>query len=204
MPTPRADLSGGVDVAGILRATGALLEGHFLLTSGRHSPQYLEKFRILQRPQDTEALCGMIADAFRGAGVQAVSGPTLGGVIISYEVARQLGLRAVYAEQGEGSTRVFRRDFETIHAGERVLVVDDVLTTGGSVNQVIDTVRKAGGEVIGVGILVDRTNGRVDFGVPFFACEQRDVPSYAPEECPQCAAGVPAAKPGGGARFSTP
>lgn len=193
-----------VDVPGILRATGALLDGHFLLTSGRHSPQYLEKFRILQRPPETEALCGMIADAFRSAGVQAVAGPTLGGVIISYEVARQLGVRAVYAEQGEGTSRVFRRDFETVHSGERVLVVDDVLTTGGSVNQVIAVVRRSGGDVIGVGILVDRTNGKVDFGVPFYACEQRDVPSYTPEACPQCAVGVPMVKPGGGARVPAP
>ncbi|MBI4497208.1 MAG: orotate phosphoribosyltransferase [Chloroflexi bacterium] len=203
MPTPRADLSGGVDVAGILRATGALLEGHFLLTSGRHSPQYFEKFRVLQRPQETAALCSLIAHAFRDAGAQAVAGPTLGGVIISYEVARLLGVRAVYAEPGDEKTRVFRRDFETVHPGERVLVVDDILTTGGSVNQVIAAVRRAGGQVIGVGLLVDRTDGAIDFGVPCFACERRSVPSYAPDACPQCAAGLPLIKPGGGVNLPT-
>jgi orotate phosphoribosyltransferase len=187
-----------VDVPAILRATGALLDGHFILTSGRHSSQYMEKFRILQRPVETAALVAMIAERFRDAGVQAVAGPTLGGVILAYEAARALGARAVYAERGEtdAAPRVFRRDFDTVQPGERVLVIDDVLTTGGSVQQVIDLVRTVGGEVVGVGLLVDRSNGAVQFGVPSFSCHMMDIPSYPPEQCPQCAAGSTAVKPG--------
>lgn len=191
-------MTAAVDVTAILRATGALLDGHFILTSGRHSAQYMEKFRILQRPVETAALVGLIADHFRSAGVQAVAGPTLGGVILAYEAARALGVRAVYAERGEteAEPRVFRRDFEGIRSGERVLVVDDVLTTGGSVQQVIDAVRRAGGEVVGIGLLVDRSNGAAQFGVPLYACNVMDIPSYPPEQCPQCAAGSRAVKPG--------
>lgn len=191
-------MTAAVDVTAILRATGALLDGHFILASGRHSAQYMEKFRILQRPTETGELCGLIADHFRDAGVQAVAGPTLGGVILAYEAARHLGVRAVYAERGESEDepRVFRRDFDIIHPGERVLVIDDILTTGGSVQQVIDVVRRAGGEVVGVGLLVDRSNGAVQFGVPTYACNVMDIPSYPQDQCPQCAAGSKAVKPG--------
>ncbi|MCX6023950.1 MAG: orotate phosphoribosyltransferase [Chloroflexi bacterium] len=192
----------GIDVPAILRASGALLDGHFILASGRHSAQYMEKFRILQRPVETGALCALMADHFRHAGVQVVIGPTLGGVILAYEAARALGVRAIYAERGdtEAEPRVFRRDFATIQAGERVLVVDDVddvLTTGGSVQQVLDLVRRVGGEVVGVALLVDRSNGAVQFDVPeFFACHTMNIPSYPPESCPECAAGSRAVKPG--------
>lgn len=191
-------MTAAVDVTAILRATGALLDGHFILTSGRHSSQYMEKFRILQRPDETAALCAMIADHFRDAGVQAVAGPTLGGVILAYEAARHLGVRAVYAERGEtdAEARVFRRDFDVIRPGERVLVIDDVLTTGGSVQQVIDAVRKAGGEMAGVGLLVDRSGGAAQFGVPTYACHVMNIPTFPPDQCPQCAAGSKAVKPG--------
>lgn len=187
-----------VDVPAILRATGALLDGHFILTSGRHSSQYMEKFRILQRPVETAALCALIADHFRDAGVQAVVGPTLGGVVLAYEAARALGVRAVYAERGESEAepRVFRRDFDTIRPGERVLVIDDVQTTGGSVQQVIELVRRIGAEVVGVVLLVDRSNGSVQYDVPTFACNVMNIPSYPADSCPQCAAGSKAVKPG--------
>ncbi len=183
----------------LLREAGALLEGHFQLASGRHSPLYIEKFRLLERPPQTDALCRMIADWARSESPELVAGPTTGGIIISYEVARHLGLRSIFAEKnparpagGEaGSTgRSFLRGFE-IAPGDRVLVVDDVLTTGGSVRDVLDAVRRLGGEVIGVAVLVDRSAGKVDFGTPFFACLQLDLPTYAPDACPLCEAGVP-------------
>ncbi len=176
----------------LLRDAGALLEGHFQLASGKHSPLYIEKFRLLERPPQTDALCRMIAGWARGRSPDLVAGPTTGGIIISYEVARHLDLRSVFAEKNEdgGPGRSFLRGFE-IRPGERVLVVDDVLTTGGSVRDVVDAVRRLGGEVIGVAVLVDRSAGKVEFGAPFFACLQLDLPAYPPDACPLCDAGVP-------------
>jgi orotate phosphoribosyltransferase len=173
------------DVQGLLRQVGAVLDGHFLLASGRHSPLYVEKFRLLEHPPHTEHLCRLIADHFRRQGVELVAAPTTGGIILSYEVARQLGVRGIFAEK-EGEGRLFGRGFR-VAPGERTLVVDDVLTTGGSIREVIDAVRREGGEPIGVGVLVDRSGGRVDFGLPFFACVALDLPTYLPDDCPLCA-----------------
>jgi orotate phosphoribosyltransferase len=180
----------------IFREAGAVIEGHFLLTSGLHSPIYWEKFRVLEQPRYTERLCHMIADYFREKNVQLVAGPTTGGVIISYEVARQLGVRSIFAER-EGATRVFRRGFE-VKPGERVLVVDDILTTGGSIFEVISELRRKSGQLIGVGVLVDRSEGIVDLGVPLFSCHKTSVPTYRPDECPLCRKGIPLSKPGSG------
>jgi orotate phosphoribosyltransferase len=176
----------------LLRDAGALLQGHFQLSSGKHSPMYIEKFRLLERPPQTDALCRMIVDWARGLAPDLVAGPTTGGIIISYEVARHLGLRGIFAEKSEdgGPGRSFLRGFQ-IRRGERVLVVDDVLTTGGSVRDVLDAVRRLGGEVIGVAVLVDRSAGKVDFGAPFFACLELDLPAYPPDRCPLCREGVP-------------
>jgi orotate phosphoribosyltransferase len=174
-----------------LRDAGALLEGHFQLASGKHSSLYIEKFRLLERPPETEALCAMIADWARTLGIEVVAGPTTGGVIISYEVARLLKLRGIFAERNEdGPGRSFQRGF-TIGSGERVLIVDDVLTTGGSIREVIDAVAEKGGEVAGVAVLVDRAGGTTDFSAPFFACLALDLPVYEPANCPLCAEGVP-------------
>ena len=178
----------------IFLKSGALLKGHFLLTSGLHSPVYWEKFRILQFPQYTEQLCGMIADHFRGQDTQVVAGPTTGGVILAYEVARQMGVRSVFAEK-EGEVRVFRRGFN-IDPGERVLIVDDILTTGGSIREVTDAVIRLGGNIIGIGVLVDRSDKKPEFGFPLFSCHRVTTPNYKPEECPLCAARVPLVKPG--------
>ncbi len=175
----------------LLREAGAVLEGHFQLSSGRHSGLYVEKFRVLERPPQTEALCRMIAEWARGHLPDLVAGPTTGGIIISYEVARLLGLRSIFAESDEaGGGRSFQRGF-TIAPGERVLVVDDVLTTGGSVRDVIDAVRGQGGVVAGVAVLIDRAGGKVDFGVPFFACLALDLPTYDAGACPLCDDGLP-------------
>jgi orotate phosphoribosyltransferase len=178
-----------MDVDSLLRSTGAVLEGHFRLTSGRHSNIYVEKFRIMENPAATTALCGMIAEHFRDAGVQTVVGPAMGGVILAFETARHLNVRDVFAEKGPSGELFFDRGF-TIQPGEPVLVVDDVLTTGGSVKRVLTLLEEAKANVVGVAFLIDRTNGGVDFGVPFFACHAMDVKSYAPEDCPLCKQGL--------------
>lgn len=173
-----------------LEQRGALLRGHFQYASGRHGDIYFEKFRILQWPDLTGELCKKIADFFSGR-VNLVAGPTTGGIIMSYETARHLGLRSIMAERKDDAPgREFKRGFE-IGPGDRVLVVDDVLTTGGSIREVLNAVRARGAEVAGVGVLVDRTGGQVDFGVPFFASLTVTVASWAPDECQQCKEGVP-------------
>ncbi|MFQ6019825.1 MAG: orotate phosphoribosyltransferase [Dehalococcoidia bacterium] len=193
----------------ILRRSGALLEGHFQLTSGRHSPVYVEKFRILEKPAETEQLCRMIADRFRGEGASVVVGPTTGGIILSYEVARQLErlpdgrpARGIFAEMVDGADRSadtqprrrLGRGFR-MERGERALVVDDVLTTGGSVRQVLAALAEEGGLPVGVGVLVDRRGrgqgNELDFGVPLFACLTVDLPTYEPTACPLCQRGEP-------------
>jgi len=184
-------------VEDIFSRAGAYLEGHFLLSSGRHSPFYLEKFQVLQWPQETERLCQAIAESARGLGVETVAGPTTGGIILAHEVARQLGARAVYAERSaDGRTREFRRGFR-LNPGERVLVVDDIMSTGGSVQETIDAVRANGAEVVGVGVLVDRSDGEASFGgLPLIALWDVSIPAYSPDDCPQCALGVGLVKPG--------
>ncbi len=180
----------------LLREAGALLEGHFQLSSGRHSAAYVEKFRLLERPPQTDALCRMIADWARELSPSVVAGPTTGGLIVSYEVARHLGLRSIFAEKAEGGGpdgsvgRSFQRGF-TIAPGERVLIVDDVLTTGGSVRDVLEAVRSMGGEPLAVAVLIDRSGGSTDFGVPSFSCLALDLPSFEPDDCPLCAQKVP-------------
>ena len=173
----------------LLREAGALLDGHFELTSGRHSPIYVEKFRILEQPTYTARLCELIADRFRKDDVELVAAPTTGGIILSYEVARQLGVRGIFAEKS-GVQRQFERGFR-VARGERALVVDDVMTTGGSVREVITALREAGGEPLGVGVLVDRTGGRLEFGVPLYACLTLDLLAYESSACPLCSRGEP-------------
>ncbi|HEY8730534.1 MAG TPA: orotate phosphoribosyltransferase [Candidatus Limnocylindria bacterium] len=188
---------GSTVVEDIFSRAGAYLEGHFLLASGKHSPFYLEKFQVLQWPQETERLCHSIAESARGLDVQTVAGPTTGGIILAHEVARQLGVRAVYAERAaDGHGREFRRGFR-LNPGERVLVVDDIMSTGGSVQETIDAVRASGAGVVGVGVLVDRSAGQARFsGLPVIALWDVSIPTYAADECPQCAQGTPLVKPG--------
>lgn len=178
----------------IFQKSGALLKGHFLLASGLHSPVYWEKFRVLQFPNYTEPLCRMIADHFRRQNAQVVAGPTTGGIILAFEVARQLGVRGIFAEK-EAEERSFRRGF-TVGPGERVLIVDDILTTGSSIREVIAAVKKLDGNIIGIGVLVDRSEQAPDFGFPLFSCHRAATVTYRPEECPLCAAKVPLIKPG--------
>ncbi len=179
----------------IFKKAGALLEGHFLLTSGLHSPVYWEKFRVLQYPEDTAKLCGLIARHYENKGLDVVAGPTTGGVILAFEIAKQLGIRSAFAEK-DGAVRVFRRGFN-IEPGERVLVVDDILTTGGSIVEVIKAVRKVSGNVIGIGVMVDRSDQNIDLGWPLFSCLKSVAETYRPEACPLCARGVPLVRLGG-------
>jgi len=180
-------------------SAGAFLQGHFIYTSGRHGADYLEKFRILEDPRATTELAGLIAERFRPLRPELVAGPTTGGIILAFEVARQLGVDAVYVERGETGGRVLRRGFE-ISPDARVLVVDDVVTTGGSLVETQACIANAGGVVIGVGVLADRTAGRVKTDVPFYACLTVDFPSYLPDECPLCAIGIPVAPPRGSSK----
>jgi orotate phosphoribosyltransferase len=184
-------------------SAGAFLRGHFVYTSGRHGADYLEKFRILEDPRATTELAGMIAERFRSIKPELVAGPTTGGIILAFEGARQLGIDAVYVERGEPGGRVLRRGFE-ISPGTRVLVVDDVVTTGGSLVETQACIGSAGGVVIGIGVLADRTAGRVAVEVPFYACLTVDFPSYTPDACPLCASGVPVAPPRGSSSKKVP
>jgi orotate phosphoribosyltransferase len=175
---------------------GAFLRGHFVYTSGRHGADYLEKFRILEDPRATTQLASLIAERFKALDPELVAGPTTGGIILAYEVARQLGVDAIYAERGAEGGRILRRGFE-VAPGTKVLVVDDVVTTGGSVREMVSCIVGADGVVIGIGVLADRTGGRIANEFPVFACLTVNFPSYAPDACPLCAAGVPIAGPRG-------
>jgi len=183
-----------VDVPKLLEESGAILRGHFQLTSGRHSDVYFEKFRLLERPDIASALCSKIAERFSGSDVGLVAGPTTGGVLVAFEVARQLGAPAIYVES-EAGRRVLRRG-ATVGKGARVLVVDDVLTTGKSVREVVSLLRTLGGSAIGVGVLIDRSEETLDFGCPLFAVHRVEAKSYAAEELPEWLARVPVTKPG--------
>lgn len=182
------------DLLKLLEESGAILKGHFELTSGRHSDTYFEKFRILEKPDVLSEVCAQIANEFRGAGIELVAGPTTGGIIIAFEVARRLGTPAVYIEREDGR-RVLRRGAE-VAPGTKVLIVDDVFTTGTSVIEVLELTRSAGAEIIGVAVLVDRSETKVDFGVPFFAAVKVVAASYAPDEIPDWLAAIPVTKRG--------
>ena len=182
----------------MFKETGALLEGHFQLTSGLHSDRYFQCAKVLQYPEYASLLCGEIAGHFKDRGCQAVIAPALGGIVVGQEVGRQLGLRTMFTERKDGTMQL-RRGFE-IRRGERVLVCEDVVTTGGSVREVIEIVRELGGIVAGVGFVVDRSNGSVRFGIGDsgneFALLRLEVTAHPPEQCPLCASNIPVQKPG--------
>ena len=173
----------------IFEDSGALLHGHFKLTSGLHSDTYFEKFQVLQYPKYVEELCAELAQRFKNDNIELVLGPTTGGVLLAYEIGKQLGTRGIFAEKGD-SGRVLKRGFK-VAPGTRVLVVDDILTTGGSVWDTIAIVRESGAVLAGVGLLVDRTGGKIDFGVKTEALLSLEVAKYEPMECPLCKAGEP-------------
>lgn len=175
--------------------SGALMNGHFRLTSGRHSNQYMQCAQVLKYPDYTEELARHIAEHFMNDNIELVIGPAMGGIIVAYEVARQLKVPGIFTER-QDSVMTLRRNFE-IKPGTRVLVVEDVVTTGGSVKEVIEVVKEAGGIVTGVGVLVDRSNGSVDFGVKQVAVLTMNIESWEPDNCPLCQEGkIPVVKPG--------
>lgn len=183
------------EVKELLIKTSAIMEGHFLLTSGLHSPMYVEKFNVLQHPQYTEKLCQELAKRFADKNIQTVVGPMTGGILLAHEVGKSLGTRAIFTERVDGKM-AFRRGF-SLAKGERVLIVEDIVTTGGSVREVIDVVKSEGAIPVGVGLLVDRSGGKASFGdVPHEALLKLDVQTYKPEECPLCQDNVPMTKRG--------
>lgn len=182
----------------IFYSTGALLEGHFQLTSGLHSTQYFQCAKVLQYPRYAERLCREISDHFRATRVDAVVAPALGGIVVAQEVGRLVAafnsdIRTMYTERTNGVMQL-RRGF-TLHPREQVLVCEDVITTGGSVGEVIEIVRRGGAHVVGVACIVDRSGGKVKFENQFSVLEI-DVITYQPDECPLCKKGIPVEKPG--------
>lgn len=178
----------------IFRSTEALLEGHFLLSSGLHSPQYCQCAKVMQYPHHLEALCAEIASHFSSAKVDVVISPAIGGITVGQEVGRQLRCRTIFAER-ESGTMTLRRGF-AILPGERVLAVEDVVTTGGSIKEVIELVRSHHGQVVGVGFIFDRSAGKVEFDVPQFSLLKMDVVTYESNSCPLCEQGLSLVKPG--------
>ena len=183
------------EVKEIFVAAGAIMEGHLLLTSGLHSPMYVEKFNVLQHPESTEKLCKALAEQFKNEKIQTVVGPMTGGILLAHEVGKALGTRAIFTER-ENGRMTFKRGF-SLQPGERVLIVEDIVTTGGSVKEVIDVVRENGGVPVAVGMLVDRSGGKVNFeDVPYHALLHLDVVTYNPKACPLCDKGMPMTKRG--------
>ena len=184
-------------VLSIFKQTGALLEGHFQLTSGLHSNQYFQCAKVLQYPEHCETLCRVLAEDARSRNIDVVIAPALGGIVVGQEVGRQLGVRTMFAERKDGVMQL-RRGFEIL-PGERVLVCEDVITTGGSVSEVLALAVAAGGTIAGVSCIVDRTGGTVNFpafGGRHTAVMTMDVVNYRPDQCPLCASGLPVTKPG--------
>lgn len=178
----------------IFRRSGGLLEGHFRLSSGLHSPGYLQSALVLQHPDKAEALGAALAEKVRSLRPTLVLSPALGGIVIGQEVGRALGIRAIFTERLEG-VMTLRRGF-TISENDRVLVVEDVLTTGGSTRETMQVARAAGGTVVGAAAIVDRSGGTASLDVPFAALLEMALPTYEPDGCPLCASGVAVVKPG--------
>jgi len=178
------------EVMEALTASGAFLTGHFQLSSGRHSDAYVEKFNLLQWPHYTELVCRKMAAWGRVYAPRTIAGPTTGGVLLAYEVGRQLGVRGIFAERAPEGGRSFQRDFR-LEPGELVMVVDDITSTGEAVVDTVEAVRKAGGTPICAAVIVDRSGGTIDVGVPLHATTEISMQTWAPEDCPLCSQGVP-------------
>ena len=183
------------EVKELLIKTNAIMNGHFVLTSGLHSPHYVEKFNVLQHPKYTEQLCKAMAEKFKDSQIETVVGPMTGGILLAHETGKALGTRAIFTERVNGKM-TFRRGF-ALHKGERCLIVEDIVTTGGSIREVIDVVKAAGGIPVAVSMLVDRSGGKVTFeDVPSTALLNMDVETYEPATCPLCQKGMPLTKRG--------
>ena len=189
------------EILEIFQKSGALLSGHFRLSSGLHSGKYLQCALVLQYPDLAEQLCGQLACEFKlpGSKINAVVSPAIGGIIVGHEVAKVLGCRALFCEREEGKMKL-RRGFE-IGRGERVVIVEDVITTGGSVKEIVEIVKGMGGEVEGIGAIVDRSKPSFSdelatLNLPLKSLLRIDIETYSPEECPICKQGIPLEKPG--------
>lgn len=182
------------EIIQIFKEKEVMLEGHFLLTSGRHSDKYMQCAKLFQYADISALICRQLAEQFSDEKIDLVVGPAIGGIIMAYEMSRQLGVKNIFAER-ENGVMTFRRGFE-VPEGVSVLVVEDVVTTGGSVREVIALIKENGANVAGVGAVVDRSNGQVDFGCEFRAVLSMEVKSYDPAECPICGSGLPLVKPG--------
>jgi orotate phosphoribosyltransferase len=183
-----------MELRAVIEECGAVLHGHFRLASGRHSDTYIEKFRVLERPNVLEQVCKEIADHFRPQNPDVVAGPSTGGIIVAYEVARQLRVPAVYVET-EGGRRILKRGGR-IEPEARVLLVDDVLTTGISLHEVISVIQECRANLIGVGVLIDRSGNPTDFGCDFHASSRFEATSYAEDDLPDWLATIPLVTPG--------
>lgn len=182
------------EILEVFKKHKALKEGHFLLTSGRHSDRYLQCALVLQYPDVAEKLCRQLLKKIAIQDIDIVIGPAIGGITLAYEIGRQLGAIALFAER-EDNVMALRRGF-SIPQGAKVLVVEDVITTGGSVKETIEVVKAHGGEVGGVACLVDRSGGKVDLGYPLYSLLSMEVVSYEADVCPICQQGLPLVKPG--------
>jgi len=191
---PKSKIQNPIDLGRLLENSGAILKGHFLLTSGRHSDVYFEKFRVLEQPHVLSALCAEIASHFTNETIDYVAGPTTGGIIIAFEVARQMGKPSVYVET-ENGVKTLRRG-KTIPTGSKVLIVDDVLTTGTSLVETRQAIETAGGEVVAFGVLIDRSAPDLNLERPLFGAYKVEAQSFAPDEVPDWLADIPATKPG--------
>jgi orotate phosphoribosyltransferase len=181
-------------VISLFRKSGALLEGHFKLSSGLHSTGYLQCALVLQHPAQAESLGRALGERLRGLGATVVLSPAMGGLIIGHEVGRALGVRAIFSERQDGAM-VLRRGF-SLSAADRVVVIEDVVTTGLSTRETIAAASATGATVIGAGAIIDRSGGSADLGVPFEHLASLALPTYPPDACPLCAAGQPVTKPG--------
>lgn len=184
-------------IESLFASSGALLEGHFVLKSGRHAGRYLEKFLVLQHPRFGVEICRRFAAALASYTPTLVVGPTTGGVLLSFETARQLGgpVRAAFAEPIVSGGRALRRGWP-VAAEERVVIVDDILTTGASLVETIEAVRGAGIQPLAAAVMVDRSTEPINLGIPLHSLGRIEIPSWKPDACEQCAAGVPLIKPG--------
>lgn len=183
-----------IEIIEIFKKSGALIMGHFKLSSGLHSGQYLQCALVLQHPEYAKRLGKAIAVKFKKDGVTVVAGPAIGGIVIAHEVARALGARCIFSEREDGQIKL-RRGFR-INSDDRILVVEDVITTGGSLKELVDFITKAGGKIIGAASIIDRSEEGIDFGVKKEHLAKLDISTFNPEECPLCQSNIPITKPG--------
>jgi len=182
------------EILQIFKDAGALLEGHFKLRSGLHSNRFFQAALLLQEPKNAEIVCAELAENFKNSQISAVISPAVGGLIVGHEVARALGVRAIFADK-ENDNLILKRGFK-IEKNEKILVAEDVITRGGRVQQTVDLVRKLGGEVAGIAVIVDRSQGNASFDIPHKSLIQLELEVFEPESCPLCAENIPIERPG--------